>query len=120
MKIRNNIFRLKIKNKCVSFSIDLNIKKNKELKTGDILNNKKNTKRVFRLKYSNKNEQERIWGKNKCNSGYHFALMIPKVIDIDTVHVGKKIFGKKSRLSLLSLFKKDYKTYSTGEGVMSC
>ena len=74
----------------------------------------KGKKRWLWVCYSNAKHDKRVW--NKQNGKYHFCLQIPKIIEIDTAHIGKKIVG---RLNLTRLFKKDYHIYSTGEGVFS-
>jgi hypothetical protein len=74
----------------------------------------KERKRWFWLCYSNAKHDKRVWNKEKGK--YHFCLQIPKVVEIDTAHIGKKIIG---RLNLTRLFKKDYHVYSIGDGVFS-
>ena len=64
------------------------------------------------LCYSNAKHDKRVFKRTKGK--YHFCLQIPKIITIDTAHIGKKIFG---RLNLTRLLKKDYHVYSTGDYV---
>jgi hypothetical protein len=106
MNIKKRNFHFKREDGCVEFFWQPQTRKQLGTK-----------KRVFWLHYSNTKEQERIWGKNHCNSGYHFAFMIDNVINLDTVHQGKKIFG---RINLLQLFNKSFTVMSSGEGVSSC
>ena len=72
----------------------------------------KEKKRWLWLCYANAQHDKRVW--KKVNGKYHFCLDIPGVIELDTAHVGKKLFG---RLNLTRLFKKDYHTYSSGDEV---
>ena len=73
-------------------------------------NIEKGKKRWLWLCYANAQHDKRVWGKEKGQ--YHFSLQIPKIITIDTAHVGKKLIG---RLNLTRLFKKDYHIYSSGD-----
>ena len=72
----------------------------------------KEKKRWLWLCYSNAQHDKRIW--KKVNGKYHFCLQIPKVIELDTAHVGKNLFG---RINLTRLFNKDYHVYSSGNDV---
>ena len=83
----------------------------------DFYSSKDQNKRIFWLCFSNKKHGEKIWGKDSCESKPHFCLIIPKVITLDTAHVGKKLCG---RLNLTRLGKKDYHVYSSGDDVMEC
>jgi len=111
----NIVFNFKWEKGCKTFFLE--IYKNKpKIKLGkNIIYHK----RYLWLNYSNKKEQERIWGKNTCNSDYHFCIIIPNIITLDTAYKGKKIFN--SRINLTRLFKKDYHIYSNlGDDVQSC
>ena len=68
----------------------------------------KEKKRWLWIHYYNTKHNKSIW---KNNDNYHFCLQIPKVIELDTAHIGKNLFGK---LNLTRLFKKDYHEYSSG------
>ena len=121
MKINKKHFKLKIEKGCIDLSI--NISKYKEMDENDFnfdgLRKKIKIIRYFVLNYSNKKEQIRIWGKNSCYSKYHFYLYIPKIITIDTAHIGKKIFN--TELNITSLFNKDLMVYTIGESdIQSC
>ena len=74
--------------------------------------NKKSSKRWLWLNYSNAQFDKRVWSKAKGK--YHFCLQIPKIIELDTAYLGKKLFG---RVNLTGLFNKDYHVYSTHDGV---
>lgn len=62
--------------------------------------------------YSNSKRDERINEKQPVKGQYHFCLMIPKIITLDTAYIGKKFIG---RVNLTRLFKKDYHVYSSSE-----
>ena len=68
-------------------------------------------KRWLWLYYSNSKRDKRIWEREVGK--YHFCLQMPRVITLDTAHVGKQLFG--SRINLTRLFKKDYHVYSSSE-----
>ena len=77
----------------------------------------KNKQKYFWLCFSNRKHRENIWGKNHCQSKPHFCLSIPKIITLDTAHVGKNLWG---RLNLMQLFGKDYTVYTSGESTNEC
>ena len=131
MNIKFKYGYFKIKNGCISLFVNISkeieIKENKNIEKsnnkiflfGKENKNKTRSKQIFWLNYSNKKEQERILGKNTCNSDYHFCIIIPNIITLDTAYKGKKIFN--SRINLTRLFKKDYHIYSnSGDDVQSC
>lgn len=72
-------------------------------------------KRWLWLCSSNAQHDKRVW--NKKVGKYHFCLIIPKIIALDTAHLGKKLFG---RIYLTRLFNKDFHVYSKCEGTVQC
>lgn len=68
------------------------------------------------LRYSNARHDKRVWGR-KGKGQSHFCFQIPKIITLDTAHIGKRIYR---RLYLTRLFNKDYHHYSSGESVQEC
>jgi hypothetical protein len=119
INIKKRNFSLKIEDKCVSFTLNWSKRKlNKNYNSSGIFSKKYIDKRYLWINYSNKKEQVRVWGKESCESKYHFCIVIPGVITLDTAHVGKQLFN--SRINLTQFFKKDYKVYTSSEEVQSC
>lgn len=101
IKTKSRNFHLNIESGCIDFLWKIP-------KEG-----KDNHGRWLWLKYSNKKNNERIWGRSHIESKYHFCLDIPSVITLDTAYLGKRILN--SRVYLTQLFKKDFKVYSSGD-----
>lgn len=104
MKIRSKRwFSLEIEDGKINLSINLQTNKQKG-----------GHGRLLWIKYSNTKYQQSLWGEK---AKYHFCFQIPKVITLDTAHIGKKLFN--SRINLTRLGNRDYHVYSSGDSVQS-